>query len=212
MVSLVRLIDTSPDAPGLDLYQGTAVLAYNLGLGTLTSYVPITPGTYDIRANRAGTHSLLVSAAGVFAANAQYTVLVGNDSNALQELILEDQSTASAVGQINLRFIDQSVRAGALDLYLVPSGATVVTQRPVATGISFNMNTGYVSVPAGTYTLIALPTGTIPTASGSTLYSGAAVAYVPGSASTIVLIDPHLATTPGVQIVTAADYEPPSTG
>ena len=145
-----------------------------------------------------------------FAANGQYTVLIGNYANALQELILQDQSTASPLGQVNLRFIDQSVRSGALDLYLVPSGATVVTQRPVVTGVSFNTNTGYVSVPAGTYTLVALPTGATPTASGSTLYTGAAVVYVTGSASTIVLIDPQLTTTPGVQIVTAADYQPPA--
>ncbi len=210
VLSQVRLIDTSPDAPGLDAYQGTAVLAYNLGLGTLTSYVPITPGLYNISADQAGTHSQLITAPGTFAANAQYTVLIGNYANALQELILQDQSTASPLGQVNLRFIDQSVRSGALDLYLVPSGATVVTQRPVVTGVSFNTNTGYVSIPAGTYTLVALPTGATPTASGSTLYTGAAVVYVTGSASTIVLIDPQLTTTPGVQIVTAADYQPPA--
>ncbi len=210
VISQVRLLDASPDAPGLDVYQGTAILAYNLGLGTITSYVPITPGAYNISADQAGTHSQLITATGTFAAEAQYTVLIGNYSNALQELILEDQSTASPLGQVNLRFIDQSVRAGALDLYLVPSGSTVVTQKPVVAGVSFNNNTGYLSVPAGTYTLVALPAGATPTATGGKLYTGAAVAYVTGSASTIVLIDPQLTTTPGVQIVTAADYQPPA--
>ena len=210
VTSQVRVIDASPDAPGLDLYQGTAILAYNLGLGTLTSYVPITPGTYNVSADQAGSHSQLITATGTFAAEAQYTVLIGNYLNALQELILKDQNTASPLGQVNLRFVDQSVRAGALDLYLVPGGSTVVTQRPVVTGISFNTNTGYLSVPAGTYTLIALPAGTTPTASGGTFYTGSAVAYVTGSASTIVLIDPQLTITPGVQILTAADYQPPA--
>ncbi len=210
VVSQVRLLDASPDASGLDAYQGTAILAYNLGLGTITSYVPLTPGTYNILANQAGTHSQLISATGSFAADAQYTVLIGNSLDALQETILKDQSTASPLGQVNLRFVDQSIRAGALDLYLVPIGSTVVTQKPVVTGVSFNNNTGYLSVPAGTYTLVALPAGTTPTASGNTSYTGAAVAYVPGSASTIVFIDPQLTSTPGVQIVTAADYQPPA--
>ncbi len=210
VISQVRLMDASPDAPGLDAYQGTAVLAYNLGLGTITSYVPITPGAYNINADQAGTHSQLVTATGTFAAEAQYTVLIGNYSNALQEQILQDQNTAAPLGQVNLRFIDQSVRAGPLDLYLVPSGSTVVTQKPVVTAISFNTNTGYLSVRSGTYTLVALPTGATPTAAGGTSYTGAAVAYVTGSASTIVLIDPQLSTTPGVQIVTAADYQPPA--
>lgn len=208
VASQVRLLDASPDASGLDAYQGTAILAYNLGLGTITSYVPLTPGTYNILANQAGTHSQLISATGTFAADAQYTVLIGNSLDALQETILKDQSTASPLGQVNLRFVDQSIRAGALDLYLVPTGSTVVTQKPVVTGVSFNTNTGYLSVPAGTYTLVALPAGTTPTASGSTSYTGAAVAYVSGSASTIVVIDPQLTSMPGVQIVTAADYQP----
>ena len=206
--SHVRIIDTSPDAPDMDAYQGTAILAYNLGLGTLTSYVPVPPGTYNISADQAGTHSHLTMAGGTFAADAQYTVLIGNSSNALQEWILKDQSTASPLGRVNLRFINQSVQAGGLDLYLVPSGSTVVAQKPLITGVNFNSNTGYLSVPAGTYTLVVLPTGATPTASGSTSYTGAAVAYVPGSASTIVLIDPQLSTTPGVQIITAADYQP----
>ena len=208
VLSQVRILDASPDASGLDAYQGSAILAYNLGLGTITSYVPITPGTYNIIADQAGTHSHLITATGTFAADAQYTVLIGNYLDALQEIILKDQGTASPLGQVNLRFVDQSVRAGALDLYLVPTGSTIATQKPVVAGLSFNSNTGYLSVPAGTYTLVALPAGATPTASGSTFYTGASVAYVTGSASTIVFIDPQLTTTPGVQIVTAADYQP----
>ena len=208
VLSQVRIIHASSDAPGLDAYQGTAILAYNLGLGTITSYVFVPPGTSNIVADQAGTHSHLIAATGTFAADAQYTVLIGNSLNALQELILKDQSTASPPGQVNLRFVDQSVRAGALDLYLVPTGSTVVTEKRIVAGVSFNTNTGYLSVPAGTYTLVALPAGTTPTASGDTSYTGAAVAYAAGSASTIVLIDPQLTTTPGVQIVTAADYQP----
>ena len=210
--SQVRLLNASPDASALDAYQGSAVLAYNLGLGTITSYVSVTPGTSNILANQAGTHTQLITATGTFAADAQYTILIGNYLDALQEVILKDQSTASPPGQVNLRFVDQSVRAGALDLYLVPTGSTVVTQKPLAAGVSFNGNTGYLSVAAGTYTLVALPAGATPTASGSTSYTGAAVAYVTGSASTIVLIDPQPTSTPGVQIVTAADYQPPAAG
>src|SRR3954471_5966242 len=44
--SQVRIIAASPDPPGLDIYQNNAALAYNLGFGTITSYVPIDPGTY----------------------------------------------------------------------------------------------------------------------------------------------------------------------
>ncbi len=208
-VSQVRVIDASPDAPGLDIYQGSSVLAYNLGLGTITSYVSLTPGTYGILADVAGTRQQLISAQGTFGSDAQYTVIVGNYLNSLQEIILKDQSKPAPLGQIAVRFIDQSTRAGALDLYLVPSGSTVVQVKPVLTNINFNVNTGYFNVPAGTYTLVALPAGTIPTATGTTFYTGASVTYAGGSARTFVLIDQQLITMPGVQVVTGDDYDSP---
>jgi hypothetical protein len=208
-VAGVRIIDASPDAPGLDIYQGSSVLAYNLGLGTITSYVSLTPGTYGIVADVAGTRQQLISAQGSFGSDAQYTVIVGNYLNSLQEIILKDQSTPAPLGQINVRFIDQSTRAGALDLYLVPSGSTVVQVKPILTNIAFNVNTGYFNVPAGSYTLVALPAGTVPTATGTTYYTGASVAYSGGSARTFVLIDQQLITVPGVQVVVGDDYDSP---
>jgi Domain of unknown function (DUF4397) len=209
-VSQLRIIDASPDAPGLDIYQGAAVLAYNLGLGTITSYVPITPGSYGINVDAAGTHTQLVSASGTFVASAQYTVLIGNYANALQELILKDQTIAAPTGQIAVRFIDQSVRAGAVDLYLIPSGSTIDKVKPVLTGVTFNTNTGYFNVPSGTYTLVVVPTGTTPTPTSNTLYTGASVTYASGVARTFVLIDQQLVTQPGLQVIIANDYDSPA--
>jgi hypothetical protein len=53
--SQVRMIDASLSAGAIDVYLGSNALAYNLGLGTVTSYVPATPGTYTVSAEAAGT-------------------------------------------------------------------------------------------------------------------------------------------------------------
>lgn len=209
-LSQVRIIDASPDTTGLDFYQGANILAYNLGLGSITSYVPITPGSFPISADTAGTRQKLVTATGSFLSGDQYTVLVSNAAATLQETILKDQSVPAPTGQISLRIVDESLRAGAVDLYLVPSGSTITKVNPALSGVTFGENTGYINVPTGTYTLIALPTGTTPTATGTTLYTGAAVVYAAGSAKTLVLIDQQLITTPGIQVVTANDYDSPT--
>ncbi len=206
-LSQVRIIDASPDAPGLDVYQGSSALAYNLGLGTVTSYVPIAPGGSTLLVDSAGTRQTLISASGTFAVNSQYTVLVGNFAANLQELILKDQAIPAPAGDIALRFIDQSTRAGAVDLYLVPSGSALTDVSPTLTNIGFNTNTGYLTVPAGTFTLVALPTGTVPTAKIATLYTGAAVVYSAGSVATLIMID-AATSTPTIRVVTANDYEP----
>lgn len=206
-LSQVRIVDASPDAPGIDVYQGSAVLAYNLGLGTVTSYVPIAPGTYSVMVDTAGTKQQLVTAAGTFLNNAQYTVLVGNYAATLQELILKDQSQPAPSGDISIRIIDQSVKTGAVDVYMVPSGSTLAAALPILTDISFNTNSGYMNIPAGTYTLAVVPTGTKVSTATSTLYSGAAVSYPGGSARTLVLIDTVTTSIPGIQVVTANDYD-----
>ena len=209
-VAEIRIMDTSPDAPGLDVYQGANILAYNLGLGTITTYVQTTPSTYGFIADSAGTKQTLVSAQGTLLNGGQYTVLVGNYLNSLQEVILKDQSTPAPTGQMNARFLDQSTTTGAIDLYLVPSGSTLLTVKPIVTNITFNGNTGYLNIPAGTYTLVALPTGTVSTATTTSLYTGASVPYASGSARTFILIDQQVITNPGVQVITGDDYDSPA--
>lgn len=207
-VSQVRIIDTSPDAPGLDMYQGTGVLAYNLGFGTITSYVPITPGVYSIGANTAGSGQKLISARGTFNAAAEYTVLVGNSAAALQETILQDQSQSAPSGQIALRFIDQATHIGGVDVYLVPTGSKLADVTPILTNMVFGTTTKYLNEPTGTYSLVVLAAGTVPVATTIAFFSGASVAYSGGSAKTVILLDQQLLTSPGVQTITASDYDP----
>src|ERR1700732_4750099 len=88
-LSQLRIIDASPDAPGLDIYAGTAAIDYNLGFGSITSYVPVDPGTYTISADSAGTKQVLSTAKVTVAAAGQYTVLLGNVAASMQETILK---------------------------------------------------------------------------------------------------------------------------
>lgn len=206
-LSQVRMIDASPDTAGLDFYQGSSILAYNLGLGSITSYVPITPGNYPVSADTAGTKQRLATATGTFLNSQQYTVLVSSAAATLQETILKDQSTPAPTGEVSLRFLDESLHAGGLDIYLIPSGSNITKVSAALTGVTFGSNSGYLNVPTGTYTMTALPAGTTPTVAGATLYTGAAVVYAAGSAKTLVLIDQQLVTVPGIQVVTANDYD-----
>jgi hypothetical protein len=208
--SQVRIIDASPDAPGLDIYQNNAAIAYNLGFGTVTSYVPINPGTYTSLATQAGTKQALSTAKATYVTGSQYTVLIGNVSASLQQVVLKDQSQAAPTGQIALRFIDQATRISAQDIYLVPAGQKLTAVTPIYSNIIFNTNTGYLNIPSGTYTLVMVPTGTIPASDTVTTYTGAQVTYSGGSATTIILIDQQIVTTPGLQVITATDYTSPT--
>ena len=205
----VRIIHATPDTSGLDIYQGPNALAFNLGFGAVTSYIPLTPGIYTIHADTAGSRQVLSSAKATFASSTQYTVLLGNSAASLQQLTLTDQSQPAPPGQIALRFIDQATRIGATDIYLVPAGQKLSAVTPLITNAVFGTNTGYVNVPTGIYSLIMLPTGTVPASGSITTYAGPQVTYSAGSVRTIILIDQPLATTQGLQVITAEDFDPP---
>ncbi len=76
--------------------------------------------------------------------------------------------------------------------------------------MTFPTNTGYLNIPTGTYTLVIVPAGTVPTSSTVATYTGAQVTYTGGSVTTVVVIDQQLVTTPGLQVITAPDYLSPT--
>ncbi len=215
--SQVRIINASPDAPGLDVYQtapglgatgqGGSALAYNLGFGTVTSYVSIPPGSATIAAVTAGSKQQLAAARGSFAAAGEYTVLIGNVAGELTETVLTDQSVPAASGQIAVRVLDQATRFdGGVDVYLVPSGAAIANVSPILTNAVFGTNGGYVNLPAGTYTLAVLPSGAVPGATVP-IFTGAKVTYAAGAARTLVLLDQPVNAEPGFQVITADDFD-----
>jgi len=207
----VRIINATPDAPRLDLYQDSNALAFNLDFGTVTSYIRLTPGAYNITANTAGTRQILSTAKTTFTTTGQYTVLIGNTAASLQQLTLADQSQPAPPGQTALRFINQATRPGAVDIYLVPAGQKVNAVTPLVTGIAFGANTGYVNVPTGTYSLAMLPAGTITGSTTLATYTGPQVTYSAGAARTVILIDSSPVTAQGIKVITANDFDPPGT-
>jgi hypothetical protein len=207
----VRIINATPDAPRLDLYQDTNALAFNLDFGAVTSYIELAPGAYNITANSAGSRQVLSSSKTTFVTSGQYTVLIGNTAASLQQLTLADQSQPAPPGQIALRIINQATRAGAVDIYLVPAGQKINSVTPLVSAIAFGANIGYVNVPVGTYSLAMLPAGTVVTSTTIATYTGPQVTYAVGAARTVILIDQQFVSTPGLRVITANDFDPPGT-
>jgi hypothetical protein len=206
----VRIIDASPDAPGLDVYQNSIASLYNIGFGTASSYIAIGSGNYTYSVDITNTRQQLASVAGTFALGAQYTVLIGNVTANLQMTVLKDQSTAAPAGQVALRFLDQSTRNGPVDVYLLPSGGKLTGLMPIVSNIRFGNAAIYIDVPFGTYSVVVVPTGTVPSSTTVPLYTGSQVEYSNGAARTIVLIDQQLVTAPGLQAITADDFDSPA--
>lgn len=203
----VRVIVASPDAPPLDIAQNSATgpaTLYNLGFGTVTSYIPVNPGASTHAALVAGTQQQLAQTRASYAAGGQYTLLAGNIAANLQLAVLKDQAFPAPSGQIALRFLGQATRSGPVDLYLVPAGAPLAGLGPVATNVAFGTNTGYINAPAGTYSLVALPAGNNP-AAATPVYTSSQASYPATAVRTILLLDQQPS---GLQTIAAADFDP----
>lgn len=192
----LRVIDASPDAGSVDSYENNVGLAYNLGFGMVTTYVPLQPGGVALAAARAGTRQMLATSTVTLTPGRQYTAIVGNIAADMQQTLYVDQTQPAPAGEIAVRILDQVTRGGAVDVYLVPSTGKLAFTAPLATGLSLGGNSGYVNVPAGMYAVVVVPAGTVPGSSTEPLLSGAQVSYAAGAVRTVVLIDSPLAARP----------------
>lgn len=205
----IRFIDASPDAPGMDIYQGNTAVVYNMGFTTVTTYVPISPGSYRFTAYTANTKQSLVSTTGGVSNGNQYTVLISNVAASLQETIFLDQSHPAPSGQIAIRVINEATASGPYDIYMVPSGTLLINVKPILTNVAFNTIGSYIDIPVGSYSAVIVPAGTVLTATTVATYTSAVKAYTAGSAHTFIILDQQIVTTPGAQIITTDDYESP---
>lgn len=206
-VAQLRVIHASPDAPAVDLYAGKTALAYGVEFGSASSYVSLpAAGTVHLTARTANSVQKLVTVKVGLAAGHRYTAVVSNVAASLQETIYPDQTQPAPAGQMGVRIIDTATRAGALDVYLVPDSGKLTTTVPLRTALGFGDSTGYISEPAGTYSLLILAAGAVPASSMQTLSSGPQMSYAPGAVRTIVLVDRP--GEPGVDAIVAEDYEP----
>ena len=209
----LRVIDASPDAGVIDSYQNSSALAYNLGFGTMTSYVPMSPGTYTLAADKAGTRQALVANTEALVAGKQYTEIVGGSLANMQQNVLLDQTTPAPTGEVAVRLVNEATRSGAVDIYLVPASGRLLNTSPIAVSLGFGANSGYIDIPEGTYAIDVVASGTVLTASTATLLSGVQDSYTSGSVRTIVLIDQktmgtqHEAAPLGVQSIVADDVD-----
>ena len=187
----VRFVDTSVDAPGLDVYLNGSGTAYNLSFATVTSYIPVMPGEYRISANRANTAQALVTAKAALGGTRQYTAVVSNALGSLQETVYPDANVPAPAGMISVRVLHAAAGVGALDVYLVPGSGSLATTAPLVRGLGYTGGGAYVTVPAGAaYTVVALAAGVSPALAGAGgVLSGVSVAGAAGAVRTVVISD-----------------------
>ncbi len=128
-VALVRVIDASYIAPPANVFIENKLFAGNIAQGYISNYGTVAPSAAAVVTVSPVTGTTpTASAAATLNAGTQHTVFItDNGQSATQYVltVLEDQSTAAAIGHSTFRFLNQAPRTGAVDIYMVSSGSEI---------------------------------------------------------------------------------------
>ncbi len=156
----VRVVHGSPDAPAVDvLVDGAEVLA-DVSYTQFSGYLDVPAGTRNIKVNAANTATTVINASPTVAANGAYTVIATNLLSSIEPLVLVDDLTPPAAGNIKLRLVHGAPNVAGVDIYITAPNADISMMTPSLTAVPFKAESGYLEVPAGDYQVRITPTGT----------------------------------------------------
>ncbi|MGC1781810.1 MAG: DUF4397 domain-containing protein [Acidobacteriaceae bacterium] len=153
---------------------------------TSGNYRPIADGTNQkvIVTNSANT--ALVSGTQSFLANTYYTIITLAPAPLIELRTLTDGDVAPSSGNFKLRMMQASPTAGAVDVYVVPQGASIGGATPIVTNLQFgNAASTYSQASAAAVQVEVTPTGN----PAKVLYTGVFTG-VAGNLYTAYFLDP----------------------
>jgi hypothetical protein len=196
----VRVIDASYNAPAVDVDIATTPIAINVGPATFTNYAFLPPENATAYVYPTGTTKAGTSVAGQFLINEQHSIFITDSGSGYTATILTDQPAAAPAGYFSIRFLQQALKAGAVDIYLVPDGSTLADSKPLYSAAAPQAVEDYANIPAGTYTIVVTPAGVITTPSTS-----AAIQFTAGQVRTALIMDAQLTKNPPVTVTIGND-------
>jgi hypothetical protein len=154
---------------------------------TSGNYRPIPAGTnQQVIVTTAGNTTPLVSTTQSFLANTYYTVVTLAAAPSIEVKTLTDGDVAPSSGNFKLRMMQASPTAGAVDVYVVPQGASIGGATPIVTNLQFgNAASTYSQVSAAAVQVEVTPTGN----PSKVLYTGVFTG-VAGNLYTAYFLDP----------------------
>ncbi|MEZ5353496.1 MAG: DUF4397 domain-containing protein [Bryobacteraceae bacterium] len=150
----VRVVHASPDAPPVDvLVDGVRVLE-RLPFREYSEYLPLPAGAHEIRVNVSGSNTTVLQASPTVEAGKDYTAIAAGyagKSPALELLLLADDNTLPADGQLKVRVVHGAPGAPAVDVYVTTPFESLDGKAPVLTSVPFKAVSGYLAVPVSLY-------------------------------------------------------------
>ena len=196
----VRVIDASYNAPSVNVDVATTPIATNIGAATFTNYAFLPPENATAYVYPVGTTKATAQVDGAFLVSEQHSVFITDWGAGYTVSLLTDQPTAAPAGYFSIRFLQQALVAGAVDIYLVPNGSTLADAKPLYADVAPQAVEGYANIPVGSYTIVITPAGVT-----TTPYTSTPIQFVAGQVRTVLIMDAQLTKNPPVTVTIGDD-------
>jgi len=148
----VRFIHAVPGAPTVDVYVNNQLAVADVSFGDASSYLNVPAGELSVSANEAGTANIVFSQTANVSDGATISMIATSASSPQFEAVSDDRR-ALTFGNTRFSIVHGIEGAPAVDVVFVEDGTTIAEN--LAYGDSF----GTFDVPADTYELAVVPTG-----------------------------------------------------
>jgi hypothetical protein len=144
--AMLRVAHLSPDAPNVDVSVDGSVVLEDVAFGAVSQYLEVPVGTRTVTIAAAGDPSTVAFEGDLDVTEGAFTVAAVGElgEETFQPLVLSDDNTVPAEDTAKVRVVHTSPDAPAVDI--------TADGNALFDGVAYQ-ESGYVEVPAGTYTL-----------------------------------------------------------
>ncbi|MEZ0335959.1 MAG: DUF4397 domain-containing protein [Gemmatimonadales bacterium] len=156
----IRVVHASPDAPEVDVLLDDTEVLSDVPYLVASGYLETSAGDHNLKVNAAGTTTTVIDADATLADGTDYTVIASGLVAEIEPIVLVDDNSAPAAGNVRVRAIHGAPSAPAVDVYVTAPDADLDAATPVLTNVAFGDVAPYLEVPAGDYQVRVTPAGT----------------------------------------------------
>jgi Domain of unknown function (DUF4397) len=156
----IRVVHASPDAPDVDVLLDDTEVLSDVPYLVASGYLETSAGAHNLKVNAAGTTTTVIDADATLADGTDYTVIASGLVAEIEPIVLVDDNSTPAAGNVRVRAIHGAPSAPAVDVYVTAPEADLDAATPVLTNVAFGDVGAYLEVPAGDYQVRVTPAGT----------------------------------------------------
>ena len=156
----LRVVHASPDAPNVDVLVDNTVALTNVAYKGVSTYLPVPSGNRNLKVRATGTTTVVIDATPTLDEGSAYTVIATGPVASIAPLLLTDDLTSPAAGNVRVRLVHASPAAGNVDIYVTGTTDDLTAATPTLANVAFRAVSDYLEVPAGTYRVRITPAGT----------------------------------------------------